>query len=175
MRCLSLSSEARTFLGRGEWSTRQLRRMQRTPSLSSIRIFGIGFGYHYGGVYFAILMNTGWIGMAVYCYAFFKPVFLLPADGGGIPFKVSLATLFVLFYISVSELFLPTTWMFLGLAYWRLDKSRAHVAWKPHRPPTRTEAVPKLASTAKPQLARRNCLSNLSSTRLRGARLRSNS
>lgn len=138
------------------------------------RIFGIGFGYHYGGVYFAILMNTGLIGLAVYCYALLKPVFLLPADGGGIAFKVSLATLFVLFYISVSELFLATTWMFLGLAYWRLDKSRAHVAWKPHRPPTQTEAVPELASTAKPRLARRNCLSNLSQKRLRGARLRSN-
>ena len=34
------------------------------------RIFGIGFGYHYGGVFFAVLMNTGWIGMVVYCYAF---------------------------------------------------------------------------------------------------------
>ena len=43
------------------------------------RFFGIGFGYHYGGVYSAILMNTGLIGMAVYCYAFLKPVFLLPA------------------------------------------------------------------------------------------------
>ena len=135
------------------------------------RLFGIGFGYHYGGVYFAILMNTGWIGMAVYCYAFLKPVFLLPADSRSIPFQVSLATFFFLFFISVSELFLPTTWMFLGLAYWQLDKSRAHVAWKPHRPSIRTEAVPKFASTAKPQLARRNCLSNLSSTRLRDARL----
>jgi hypothetical protein len=138
------------------------------------RLFGIGFGYNYGGVHYAVLMNTGWIGMAVYCYVFLKPVFLLPADSGGIAFKVSLATLFVLFYISVSELFLPTTWMFLGLAYWRLDKSRAHVNWKPHRPSTLTEAVPKLAPTAKPQLTRRNCLSNLSSTRLRGARLRRN-
>jgi len=138
------------------------------------RIFGIGFGYHYGGVYFAILMNTGWIGLAVYCYAFLKPVLLLPADSDGIAFKVSLATLFVLFYISVSELFLPTTWMFLGLAYWRLDKSRVPVNWKPYRPSTLTEAVPKLAPTAKPQLTRRNCLSNLSSTRLRGARLRKN-
>jgi hypothetical protein len=138
------------------------------------RIFGIGFGYHYGGVYFAILMNTGWIGMAVYCYAFLKPVFLLPADSGGIAFKVSLATLFVLFYISVSELFLATTWMFLGLAYWQLDKSRAQVAWKPQRPPAPTEAVPQLASVAKSQLARRNCLSNLSQTRLRGTRMRSN-
>ena len=137
------------------------------------RLFGIGFGYHYGGVHFAILINTGWIGMAVYCYAFLKPVFLLPANSAGISFKVSLATLFVLFYISVSELFLATTWMFLGLAYWHLDKSRAHVTWKTHQPSAQTEAVPKLAPAAKRQLARRNCLSNLSQTRLRGARLRS--
>jgi hypothetical protein len=138
------------------------------------RIFGIGFGYHYGGAFFAILMNTGWIGIAVYCYAFLKPVLLLPADSRGIPLKVSLATLLVLFYISVSELFLPTTWMFLGLAYWQLDKSRAYVAWIPRQPPARPEAVPRLAPAAKGQLARRNCLSNLSPTRLRGARMRRN-
>ena len=45
------------------------------------RLFGIGFGYHYGGVFFAILVNTGWIGMAVYLYAFLKPVILLPPYG----------------------------------------------------------------------------------------------
>jgi hypothetical protein len=135
------------------------------------RIFGIGFGYHYGGVYFAILMNTGWIGMAVYCYAFLKPVFSLPADGGGIAFKVSLATLFVLFYISVSELFLPTTWMFLGMAYWRLDKSRVHVARKPQPSPVRTEVIPEVAATPQRHLARRHCISNLPQRRLRGSRL----
>jgi hypothetical protein len=49
------------------------------------RLFGIGFGYHYGGVYFAVLMNTGWIGLMVYCYAFLKPVFLIQSDGGDSP------------------------------------------------------------------------------------------
>ena len=34
------------------------------------RLFGIGFGYHYGGVFFAVLMNTGWIGLLVYLYVF---------------------------------------------------------------------------------------------------------
>ena len=90
------------------------------------RLFGIGFGYHYSGVYFAVLMNTGWIGMMVYCYAFLKPVILLRSEGGGLPLKVCIATLFLLFYISVSELFLPTTWMFLGIAYWYLDQARAN-------------------------------------------------
>jgi hypothetical protein len=88
------------------------------------RLFGIGFGYLYSGVFSAVLVNTGWIGMAVYCYAFLKPVIFLRADQAGLALKVGIATLFFLFYISVSELFLPTTWMFLGLAYWRLDQQR---------------------------------------------------
>ena len=88
------------------------------------RLFGIGFGYLYSGVFSAVLVNTGWIGMAVFCYAFLKPVIFLRADQAGLALKVGIATLFFLFYISVSELFLPTTWMFLGLAYWRLDQQR---------------------------------------------------
>ena len=87
-------------------------------------LFGIGFGYCYAGVYYAVLMNTGWIGMIVYVYAFLKPVIFLRSDHAGLALKVGIATLFFLFYISVSELFLPTTWMFLGLAYWRLDQQR---------------------------------------------------
>ena len=88
------------------------------------RIFGIGFGYYYGGVFYAVLVNTGLIGMTVYFYVFLKPVILLRPDPGALALKVGIATLFFLFYISVSELFLPTTWMFLGLAYWRLDQQR---------------------------------------------------
>jgi hypothetical protein len=102
------------------------------------RIFGIGFGYYYGGVFFAVLVNTGWIGMLVYFYAFLKPVVLLRSEEGNLALKVGIVTLFVLFYVSVSELFLPTTWMFLGLAYWRLDQQREQrkvaqleTAWAP--------------------------------------------
>jgi hypothetical protein len=86
------------------------------------RLFGIGFGYYYGGVFYAILVNTGWIGMIIYFYAFLKPVICLRPDHGALALKVGMAALFFLFYASVSELFLPTTWMFLGLAYWRLDQ-----------------------------------------------------
>jgi hypothetical protein len=88
------------------------------------RLFGIGFGYYYGGVFYAILVNTGWIGMILYFYAFLKPVLFLRPDHGALALKVGIAALFFLFYISVSELFLPTTWMFLGIAYWRLDQQR---------------------------------------------------
>ena len=69
-------------------------------------------------------MHLGWIGMAVYFYAFIKPVILLRPEHGALALKVAVATLFFLFYISVSELFLPTNWMFLGLAYWQLDQQK---------------------------------------------------
>ena len=88
------------------------------------RIFGIGFGYYYGGVYFAVLVNTGWIGMLLYFYTFLKPVILLKSEEKSLALKVGIAALLFLFYVSVSELFLPTTWMFLGLAYRRLDQQR---------------------------------------------------
>jgi hypothetical protein len=88
------------------------------------RVFGIGFGYYYGGVFYSVLVNTGLIGMLVYLYAFLKPVFWLRAEEGNIALKVGLGTIFFLFWVSVSELFLPTTWMFLGLAYWRLDQQK---------------------------------------------------
>jgi hypothetical protein len=88
------------------------------------RLFGIGFGYYYGSVFSAILINTGWIGIIVYCYAFLRPVILLRPDSEGLALKVGIATLFFLYFVNVSELFLPTTWMFLGLAYWRLDQQR---------------------------------------------------
>ncbi len=73
-------------------------------------------------------MNTGWMGLLVYLYVFLKPAILLPTDGDGLVPKVCVTTLFFLFYISVSELFLPTTWMFVGLAYWYLDRARAKQA-----------------------------------------------
>lgn len=86
------------------------------------RLFGIGFGYAYVAVFNAILVNTGWIGLIVYVYAFLKPVFFLRSDNGGLGLKVAISAIFFLYYINVSELFLPTTWMFLGLAYWQLDR-----------------------------------------------------
>jgi hypothetical protein len=86
--------------------------------------FGIGFGYYYGSVFSAVLVNTGWIGLIIYCYAFLKPAILLRSDNRGLALKVAVFTLFFLYYINVSEFFLPTTWMFLGLAYWRLDQQR---------------------------------------------------
>jgi len=87
-------------------------------------LFGIGFGYFYGSVLTSVLINTGWIGLVVYFYAFLRPAILLRSDDGALALKVGVATIFFLYCVNVSELFLPTTWMFLGLAYWRLDQQK---------------------------------------------------
>jgi hypothetical protein len=88
------------------------------------RLFGIGFGYSYAAVFNAVLINTGWIGVLVYLYAFLKPIFLLRPKNESLGLKVAISTIFFLYCINVSEFFLPTTWMFLGLAYWQLDRQR---------------------------------------------------
>jgi hypothetical protein len=85
-------------------------------------IFGIGFGYSYNQVSLAVLANTGIIGFSIYCFVFLKPIWCLPREGiyGG--YKTCIFGLFFLFNLTLSELFLPTTWMFLGLAYNKLDE-----------------------------------------------------
>jgi hypothetical protein len=85
-------------------------------------LFGIGFGYSYNQVSSAILANTGIIGFIIYCFAFLKPVWCLPRCGlyGG--YKTCIFGTFLLFNLTLSEFFLPSTWMFLGLAYNKLDE-----------------------------------------------------
>ena len=81
---------------------------------------GIGFGYTYSNVGISLLFNCGLSGFALFAFGFLFPVFRLPSSARGIALKTGLAVMFFLFLISVAELFLPTTWMFLGLAYRQL-------------------------------------------------------
>jgi hypothetical protein len=85
-------------------------------------LFGYGFGYAYNQVSLAILTNTGITGFIIYCFAFLKPVWCLPRVGIYGAYKTCIFGLFFLFNLTLSEIFLPTTWMFLGLAYNKLDE-----------------------------------------------------
>jgi hypothetical protein len=81
---------------------------------------GVGFGYTYSNAGISVLFNCGLSGFSLFAFAFLFPVFRLPSTARGIALKTGLAVMFFLFLISVAELFLPTTWMFLGLAYWQM-------------------------------------------------------
>jgi hypothetical protein len=87
-------------------------------------IFGIGFGYVYLGVYAALLVNTGIIGLGTFLCVFLRPLIFLPATRGYEGHKAGLLAIVILCGLSLSEQFLPPTWMFIGLAYYKLEQYR---------------------------------------------------
>jgi O-Antigen ligase len=97
-------------------------------------LFGIGFGYAYNQVSTAVLTNTGIIGFIIYCFAFLKPVWSLPRQGVYGGYKICMFGTFFLFNLTLSEFFLATTWMFLGLTYNKLDEYQ-----KERRYPAKTD------------------------------------
>jgi hypothetical protein len=88
-------------------------------------IFGVGFGYLYFSLGWSLTANTGILGDSSFLYVLLKPAYLLPREKGAEWLKISMVTLVVVILLSVSELFIPTTWMFVGLAYRKLDQVRA--------------------------------------------------
>jgi hypothetical protein len=87
-------------------------------------LFGIGFGYTYLSVFVEALVNTGVLGLLLFLYIFFRPIVLLPIRSESEGLKMGLLAIAILFSLSLSELFLPTTWMFLGMAYRKLEQVR---------------------------------------------------
>ena len=87
-------------------------------------LFGIGFGYTYLSVFLGLLVNTGVIGLLVFLAIFIRPILFLTIKPESEGLKLGLIAIAILFSLSLSELFLPTTWMFLGLAYRKLDLCR---------------------------------------------------
>jgi hypothetical protein len=91
-------------------------------------IFGVGFGYLYFSLGWSLTANTGILGDSSFLYTLLKPAYLLPREKGSEWLKISMVTLVVVILLSVSELFIPTTWMFIGLAYRQLDIVKARRA-----------------------------------------------
>ena len=87
-------------------------------------LFGVGFGYIYVSVFIALLVNTGVLGLITFLVILFRPIVFLPIKPESEGLKMGLLALAILFSLSLSELFLPTTWMLLGLAYRKLDQHR---------------------------------------------------
>ncbi len=85
-------------------------------------LFGIGFGYVHAPVGQSMILNCGLLGYSLFALGFLIPIFSLPSDPGAIGLRAALFGIFLLYNVSVSELFYPTSWMFLGMAYWRLDQ-----------------------------------------------------
>jgi hypothetical protein len=89
-------------------------------------IFGVGLGYIYESVTMAVFFNTGLIGLALFIYMFWKPILgLHGGDGVSLGLKSAALGIFIAYTLNVAEFYLPTTWMFIGLAYWKLAQEHA--------------------------------------------------
>jgi hypothetical protein len=88
-------------------------------------LFGLGFGYTYLGVFIGVLVNTGLVGLGVFVWIWFRPVLFLPIKPEFEGLKMGLLAIAICFLLSLSEFFLPTSWMFLGLAHRKLAQYRA--------------------------------------------------
>ena len=112
-------------------------------------IFGVGFGYLYFTLGWALTANTGLLGVGSFLYTMLKPAFLLPREPGYEWLKISMFSIVIVMILSVSELFIPTTWMFIGLAHRSLSMYRAQrpgPTGRPHAEPVRARQLEPLVS-----------------------------
>jgi hypothetical protein len=108
-------------------------------------LFGIGFGGAYLSVFNGLVVNTGIVGLCVYVYLIFKPAIFLPIQHGSEGLKMAMVALIILSSLSLSELFIPTTWMFLALAHRRLALQREEAQ---ERRSSRRDFSPRLEARA---------------------------
>ncbi len=96
-------------------------------------LFGVGFGYVYESVFAELLIDTGIIGLGLFLFVLFRPILLLPVRRESEGLKLGLLAIAILFSLTLSELFLPPTWMFLGLAYRQLTQGQIQLPFFPRR------------------------------------------
>ncbi|WP_052158659.1 hypothetical protein [Halobacillus sp. BBL2006] len=86
------------------------------------KIFGIGFGtVRSTDMFSTLLVNTGIIGLIVFTLIFLYPVVKLNPTYVNIGLKAILVFLFVKMMISSPEFAYLPTWLFLGIAYFKLN------------------------------------------------------
>ena len=86
------------------------------------QLFGVGFGTTYERT-LRVLIDLGLFGMALYILFFAWPLLRLPSKPSLIGIKAAVAALLFFHMTGVGEIFYPSTWMFLGLAYWEMDQA----------------------------------------------------
>jgi hypothetical protein len=127
-------------------------------------IFGIGFGNAYLGIFDGLLVNTGLIGLGVFIWTLGRPAWSLPTAPGYEGLKAGILSILILSRLSLSELFLPTTWMFVGLAWYYLSEYQRTrvpapmaISWpaSPAPSPTQREETALEATTKQPLPPRR--------------------
>lgn len=88
------------------------------------KIFGLGYGYVYSSVWQAALFNLGWLGGLILIIYFTWPFVANVLIGKFSKWGFACVVILALYVINVAELYLPTTWALLGLAWRDFDRLR---------------------------------------------------
>lgn len=97
----------------GESTMEQLSLLQKAV--------GIGYGYVYANVAGAIRINMGYLGLILFLWFFLWPYISATLQGTSAIWPLGAAIICVLYVINVAELYLPTTWAILGMAWRSID------------------------------------------------------
>lgn len=89
------------------------------------QLFGIGFGYIRSTDFFStLLVNTGIVGFLLFTLLFAYPILFLRTDYFSIGLKIALIVVYITMMVAVPEFSYLSTWLYLGIAYHTLQKSR---------------------------------------------------
>lgn len=92
------------------------------------KFFGVGYGYiRSTDLLSTVLVNNGVLGIFILLAVFLYPVFKLDKSSESVGIKLALCSTLIIMLVSVPELYYSTTWMFLGIAYFKVraaQKSR---------------------------------------------------
>jgi hypothetical protein len=92
------------------------------------QLFGVGFGYvRSTDMLSTLLINTGFVGFALTTIIFAIPVFRLGTSYEEEGLKAALLVIFVTLMISVPEYAFLSTWVFMGIAYCRIERRRSSI------------------------------------------------
>jgi hypothetical protein len=91
------------------------------------QLFGVGFGTTYLAGTMRVLLDLGVFGLCLYLAFFLRPVLQLSKSREDIGCKTAIRSILLLYTVSAAELFYPTTWLILGIAYARLRHGKVAI------------------------------------------------
>ncbi|WP_338788818.1 hypothetical protein [Metabacillus sp. FJAT-53654] len=88
-------------------------------------LFGIGFGYvRSSDLFSTFLVNTGLVGFVLFTILYLIPILKLKKSRENLGIKLALIIIYVTMMVSVPEYSYLSSWLFLGIAYYKLSQQK---------------------------------------------------
>jgi len=88
------------------------------------KLFGVGFGTTYLPSFSRVLLDMGLVGLLLFALFVFYPLRILSSTALNVGIKTALVALAFFWAVSFPELFFPTNWLVLGIAYHQMHDTQ---------------------------------------------------